>query len=73
MRCPRPDKIPFETLAYARERQRFLAKTYGVQVRPYKCGCGAFHVGHRTRRVEAEVDGQDLKLRYRNQARAYRR
>jgi hypothetical protein len=46
--CPTPDKIRHATEGKAWGHVRELRRVYGARadVVPYRCDCGAWHVGH---------------------------
>jgi len=50
--CPRPDKTRYENQGAVRGAIRRMSKRHkGQGLHPYRCSCGAWHVGRRLRRV----------------------
>lgn len=48
MSCPTPEKVAHASAseAWAHARRLRKAKGAAVDLKPYKCRCGSFHVGH---------------------------
>lgn len=44
--CPHPLKATFRTEHEAREAAQTMTKGQALPVRPYRCTCGALHIGH---------------------------
>lgn len=45
--CPHPEKLAFATKARAKLSVKRMTRVSGREtLRPYRCECGAFHLGH---------------------------
>lgn len=51
MTCPRPDKVPHRSFWAALKARDSLEVVDGIDIalRPYRCICGAWHLGHKNR------------------------
>jgi hypothetical protein len=51
MTCPRPDKDAHRSFRAAIKARDSLEAERGIDIalRPYRCVCGAWHLGHRTK------------------------
>jgi hypothetical protein len=52
MECPHPEKIAHRSLTTALKAREALEREKGIDLalRPYRCECGAWHLGHRAKR-----------------------
>ncbi|MBS45311.1 MAG: hypothetical protein CMH83_19505 [Nocardioides sp.] len=50
--CPTPDKQRHRTFEAALKARDSLEQSRGIDLalRPYRCKCGAWHIGHRDKR-----------------------